>query len=82
MIDDMTRFIVDYELEDEGVISSCAFIMDDFHVHLDYKNKTTIISKLTGCILVDPILLNKLIDVDMADLVSVSGKVKTWLLFS
>jgi hypothetical protein len=82
MIDDMTRFILYRDLEKTETIISCSFILNDFHVVLDYKENSTTISKLSGCFLMDPIRLDKLIDVDMTDLVSVSDKVKTWLLFS
>jgi len=78
-VDDMPRYQI--SIDYKGTMSY-QFMIDNSYVSVDFEKNITMLSRLEACILLDTITLPRVIQFDMNDLVSVSEKVKTLLLFS
>jgi hypothetical protein len=82
--DDMPRFQINFHKDETafGEPISCAFMIDTYYIQIDFASNNTIISTLDGPLLIGSIHLPKALQFDMANLSSVSEKVKTLLVFS
>lgn len=79
--DDMPKFMVSYT-PDLTTIISYVWWLDSYYIRIDCKAENTTISKITGCILLDPIILPTMIEVDPADPQKTARRLDTLMYFS
>jgi hypothetical protein len=83
--DEMPRFIINYKClnkNQDGQKIYCTIMIDNYYVQIDWEHNISIISKLKGAILFDPITINSILDLDLDDLQSMTNRIQTLMLFS
>jgi len=78
---DMPRYIAKYNNYPTYLISR-AFMMDKYHIVIDYPRNVTIISVLEACVLLDSVEIPKALKINLKDPYSIINKIKTLMLFS
>lgn len=65
VVSEMPRFVE--TVSRHNIIISQKFIIGEFYVSIDCINKTTVIYKLVSCLLMSPITINSILEIDMSN---------------
>lgn len=81
MVDDMIRYQAMYNKYPTYIVMH-KVMLDKYYLVIDYFQKTTTISILEKCVLVDSVTIPRVLPIDFKNPNSVIGKIKTLMLFS
>jgi hypothetical protein len=81
LVDDMSKYIVSYKNYPTSLFTR-TFIIDNYHISINYEYDTTTVSKLEYCFLTNQIIIPRAVAIDTKNPYSVLDKIKTLLIFS
>lgn len=79
--DDMPRYIAKYNNYPTYLLSR-ALMLGKYHIVIDYINKTTTISVLMACLLLDSVTIHKVLSINLKRPYDIIHKIKTLMIFS